>query len=163
MRQIVIRFVSLLIPCLAGYTNYIFLNPASVFGADIESPVDTAPKVDHILLEVSNLDASIAFYRDILGLRLKSRSHDFVMLESDNVGIFLWSARWDWEKPRSAGERHGLGMYPHFTVNDTATVVGRAREAGYRIVQEPRKYDWGTEAFVADPDGYIWAFVSPPK
>ena len=85
------------------------------------------------------------------------------MLESDNVGIFLWSGRWDWEKPRSNGERQGLGMYPHFTVNDVAAVVERAWQAGYRIVQEPRKYDWGTEAFVADPDGYTWAFVSPPR
>jgi lactoylglutathione lyase len=163
MRQITIRFFRCLILCLAGYTSYIFLNPASVSAADTEWPVDSAPKVDHILLEVSNLDASIAFYRDILGLRLKSRSQDFVMLESDNVGIFLWSARWDWKKPRSNGERQGLGMYPHFSINHAATVVERAREAGYRIVQEPRKYNWGTEAFIADPDGYTWAFVSPPK
>jgi lactoylglutathione lyase len=163
MRQATARFFRCLILCLAGYTGYIFINPAPIFATDTESPVDTAPKVDHILLEVSNPDASIAFYRDLLGLRLKSRSHDFVMLESENVGIFLWSARWDWEKPRSNGERQGLGMYPHFTVNDAATVVERARQAGYRIVQEPRRYDWGTEAFVADPDGYTWALVSPPK
>jgi hypothetical protein len=50
------------------------------------------------------------------------------MLESDNVGIFLWSARWDWEKSRSNGERQGLGMYHHFSVNDAATVVERARQ-----------------------------------
>lgn len=162
MRQTTLRFFRCLILCLAGSTGYIFLNAAPVFAADTESPADTAPKVDHILLEVSNLDASIAFYRDILGLRLKSRSHDFVMLESGNVGIFLWSARWDWEKPRSNGERQGLGMYPHFSVGDPATVVERARQAGYRIIQEPRKYNWGTEAFIADPDGYALALVSPP-
>ncbi len=54
-------------------------------------------------------------------------------------------------------------MYPHFAVSDAAAIVDRARQAGYRIVQEPKKYGWGTEAFIADPDGYIWAFVSPPK
>jgi catechol 2,3-dioxygenase-like lactoylglutathione lyase family enzyme len=160
MRQITIRFLCCSILCLAGYTSYLFLSPASVFGADIESPVDTAPKVDHVLLEVSNLDASIAFYRDMIGLRLKSRSHG-------DVGIWqrwdLWSARWDWEKPRSDSERQGLGMYPHFGLNDAATVVEKAREAGYQIIQEPRKYNWGTEAFIAGPDGYTWAFVSPPK
>jgi catechol 2,3-dioxygenase-like lactoylglutathione lyase family enzyme len=163
MRHIAIRLFYYLVLCLAGCTSFIFLNPASVLGAGTESPVDAAPKVDHILLEVSNLDASIAFYRDILGLRLKSRTRDFVMLESDNVGIFLWNARWDWEKSRFNGERQGLGMYPHLSVGDAATVVERARQAGYRIIQEPRKYNWGTEAFIADPDGYTWAFVSPPK
>jgi hypothetical protein len=70
-------------------SSYVILSSASVVAADTESPMRTAPKVDHILLEVSNLDVWIAFYRDLLGLRLKSRSHDFVMLESDDVGIFL--------------------------------------------------------------------------
>ena len=163
MRHIAIRLFYYLVLCLAGCTSFIFLNPATVLGAGTELPVDAASKVDHILLEVSNLDASIAFNRDTLGLRLKSRTPDFVMLESDNVGIFLWSARWDWEKPRSNGERQGLGMYPHLSVGDAATVVEMARQAGYRITQEPRKYNWGTEAFIADPDGYTWALVSPPK
>jgi lactoylglutathione lyase len=163
MRQTAIRFVSYLILCFAGYGNCLFFSATFAFGADTESLVSTAPKIDHILLEVSSLDASIAFYRDILGLRLKSRSTDFVMLESGNVGIFLRSARWDWEKPRSSGERQGLGMYPHFSVADAGAVVERAQKAGYRIIQEPRTYNWGTEAFIADPDGYTWAFVSPPK
>lgn len=163
MRQNYIRFVRCLVFCLAAYAEYIFVSPPSALGEDTKSPGSTALKVDHILLEVSNLTASIGFYRDFLGLRLKSQSKDFVMLQSDNVGIFLWSARWDWEKPRANGERQGLGIYPHFEVSDAAAIVDRARQAGYRIVQEPRKYDWGTEAFIADPDGYTWAFVSPPK
>ena len=67
-------------------------------GASVAAPA--APKIDHILLEVSNLNASIAFYRDFLGLRLKSESDWFVMLESNNVGVFLRNSRWDWEKPQ---------------------------------------------------------------
>jgi len=51
-------------------------------------------------------------------------------------------------------------MYPHFKVNNVSDVVERARKAGYAIVQEPKHYLWGTEAFVADPDGYIWALIS---
>ena len=146
-----------------AHSSYVFLAPVSVFAADAGPPVDAAGKIDHILLEVSNLDSSIAFYRDILGLRLKSRTGDFVMLESGNVGVFLWAARWDWEEPRSTDERQGLGMYPHLSVADSATVVEKAQKAGYRIVQEPRAYSWGTEAFIADPDGYTWALVSPPN
>jgi uncharacterized glyoxalase superfamily protein PhnB len=81
-------------------------------------------------------------------------------LESNNVGVFLRNSRWGWEKPRRSGEQLGLGMYPHFEVSDAAATVEKARQAGYRIIQEPKKYDFGTEAFNADPDGYIWAFVS---
>jgi hypothetical protein len=28
--------------------------------------------------------------------------------------------------------------------------INQARKAGYKIVQEPHQYDWGTEAFVAE-------------
>jgi hypothetical protein len=58
VRQITVRFLRCSILCLAGYTGYIILNLDVVFGADTEAPPDTAAKVDHILLEVSNLDAS---------------------------------------------------------------------------------------------------------
>jgi uncharacterized glyoxalase superfamily protein PhnB len=66
------------------------------------------------------------------------------------------------DRARAASARD-LGCIPILKVSDAAAIVDRARQAGYRIVQEPRKYDWGTEAFIADPDGYTWAFVSPPK
>ena len=118
------------------------------------------PSVHHILFEVSDLKASIAFYRDLMGLHLISQSGDFATLEAANVGVYLWSKRWDWETPRASGERLGLGIYPHFEVTEVASMVSRALKAGYRIVQQPRTYDWGTEAFIADPDGYVWALVS---
>jgi lactoylglutathione lyase len=120
-------------------------------------------KIDHILLEVRDLKKSIAFYHDLLGLEIKSQSKDFVMLESGNVGLFLSSTHWDWDEKRPTNARPGWGMYPHFAVVDVAAAIERARNAGYRIAQEPRKYSWGTEAFVADPDGYVWALINAPK
>jgi lactoylglutathione lyase len=124
---------------------------------------ESPPKIDHILLEVADLRKSIAFYHDFLGLEIKSQDKDFAMLESANVGVFLSGTHWDWDEKRPANARPGWGMYPHFAVADVAGTIERARKAGYRIAQEPRKYSWGTEAFVADPDGYVWALVSSPK
>lgn len=121
------------------------------------------PKIDHILLEVGDLKKAIALYHDFLSLKIKSRSGDFAVLQSSNVDVFLSSTHWDWDEKRPTNARPGWGMYPHFAVGDVAQVIDRARKAGYRIVQEPRKYNWGTEAFVADPDGYVWALVNSPK
>jgi catechol 2,3-dioxygenase-like lactoylglutathione lyase family enzyme len=163
MQRDLISFIRCSILGLAGWVTCTTLSPVNAFGDEQGAQPATPPKIDHILLEVTNLKASIAFYRDFLGLRLKSQSDWFVMLESGNVGVFLRNSRWDWEKSRGSGEQPGVGMYPHFEVNDAAAMVEKARRAGYRIVQEPRNYDFGTEAFVADPDGYTWALVSPPK
>lgn len=133
---------------------------------DLESNLvdySTPPLVHHILLEVKDLKTSIHFYRDVMGLRLTSQSGDFATLEAQNVGIYLWNRRWDWEKPRQPGERQGLGMYPHFETDDVEALVKKLDQAGYTIIQRPRHYDWGTEAFVADPDGYIWSLVNMKK
>lgn len=121
------------------------------------------PKIDHILLEVADLQKSIAFYHDLLGLEIKSQSKDFAMLQSENVGVFLSTSHWDWDQKRPTNARPGWGMYPHFAVADVPATVERARKAEYKVLQEPRKYDWGTEAFVADPDGYVWALVTSSK
>jgi catechol 2,3-dioxygenase-like lactoylglutathione lyase family enzyme len=102
-----------------------------------------SPKIDHILLEVADLKRSIVFYHDLLGLDIKSQSKDFARLQSGNVGVFLSSTHWDWDEKRPSNVRPGWGMYPHFSVTDVAATVEQARKAGYKIRQEPRKYDWG--------------------
>src|SRR5580693_8182775 len=124
-----IHFIRCLILCLAGYAICIPLVPFTVLGEDTKSPSAAIPKIDHILLEVSDLNASIAFYRDFVGLHLKSQSDWFVMLESANMGVFLRNSRWDWEKPRTNGDQPNSGMYPHFDVADAAAMVEKARKA----------------------------------
>ena len=106
------------------------------------------------------MKASIAFYHEVLGLRIKSQKDDFTILEAGNTGVFLSTGHWDWDQPRPKDARPGWGMYPHFTVVDATQTIERAKKAGYKIPQEPKKYDWGTEAFVADPDGYVLAITS---
>ena len=84
-------------------------------------------------------------------------------LRGDNVDIYLWEKRWDWERKRDNKAQNGLGMYPHLLVDDVETTVKRLRDAGYEIVQEQRGYWTFTEAFVADPDHYIWALIKLSK
>ena len=122
-------------------------------------PAGNLPSVDHILLEVSDINASIAFYHNFMGLPVESDNGHFVMLAAGNMRIALWDKRWDWETPGTKCERPGWGMYPHLKVPDVTEMVNRARKQGYKIIQRPRHYYWGMEAFIADPDGYIWALV----
>lgn len=41
------------------------------------------PRVDHILLEISNMKESISFYHDLMGLQVNSDRDDFVTLEAN--------------------------------------------------------------------------------
>jgi predicted enzyme related to lactoylglutathione lyase len=125
----------------------------------LEMPSTSKPVLHHILIEVADIGASIKFYRDCLGLSLASNSNGFATLESTNAGIYLWQNHWGWESARDSHHAMGSGLYPHFELADVVASVQRFRNAGYTIVQEPRNYDWGTEAFVRDPDGYVIALV----
>jgi predicted enzyme related to lactoylglutathione lyase len=122
-------------------------------------PGAARPVLHHILIEVTDIGKSMKFYRDCLGLSVTSQSNGFATLESVNAGIYLSEGRWDWEDTRASQKSRGLGMYPHFEVDNEAATVERFRKAGYAIVQEPRNYDWGTEAFVRDPDGFVIALI----
>ncbi len=141
----------------------LFICSMTITAAGTENSRPIPPAVHHILLEVSNMQVSLKFYRDVMGLQPKSLGNSFSALEAANVGIYLSTSPWSWKEPRGKDERLGLGMYPHFEVVDVQRDVDRIRAAGYKIVQEPKKYGWGTEAFVADPDGYTWALISLPK
>jgi predicted enzyme related to lactoylglutathione lyase len=121
------------------------------------------PDLHHILIEVRDIGASLRFYRDCLGLTLTSHTGEFATLESENAGVYLWEKRWGWEKPLAKGERNGVGIYPHFDVSDIAAAVDRFKKGGYEIVQAPKSYEWGSEAFVQDADGYVIAIVTMAK
>ena len=126
----------------------------------VSGPQGMVPRIDHILLEVKDLDRSFKFYHDELGLKLKKGSGDFMILESANVGVYLWSKRWAWSPPPPEGARPPQGMYPHLVFSDVKGLVERLRHDGYRIVSEAQVHIYGTEAFVADPDGFVWALIS---
>jgi catechol 2,3-dioxygenase-like lactoylglutathione lyase family enzyme len=145
------------------------LRPAEASGARPQAGEGTvqeklkAPRIHHILLEVSSLEKSIAFYHGQFGFEVTSKRGGFATLKGDNVDIYLWEKRWDWEKKRDDKVQNGLGVYPHLLVDDVKATVKRLRDAGYEIVQEPRGYLTFTEAFVADPDHYTWALIKVSK
>lgn len=118
-------------------------------------------RILHTMLRVGNLDRSIAFYRDVMGMELFSRK-DYP--EGKFTLAFLGYARnpeqaeieltFNWETTS-----YELGTaYGHVAlgVDDIHAVCERIREAGGKITREPGPMKHGTTviAFVQDPDGY---------
>ncbi|MDB9458367.1 lactoylglutathione lyase [Dolichospermum circinale] len=115
----------------------------------------------HTMLRVGNLDESLKFYCDILGMKLLRRKDypggEFTLAfvgygeESDHSVIEL-THNWGVEK-------YDLGnAYGHIAlgVNDIYATCEAIGQLGGRVVREPGPMKHGSTviAFVEDPDGY---------
>ena len=115
----------------------------------------------HTMLRVGHLERSIAFYTEVLGMRLLRRRENeagryslaFVGYgeESDTAVLEL---TWNWDT-----DRYDLGTaYGHIAIGcgDIQATCAAIRARGGRIGREPGPVKGGTTviAFVEDPDAY---------
>jgi len=119
----------------------------------------------HFCINVKDLEKSIHFYRDILGLRLARRREIpennaeivFMLGKSSDVGLEL--THWRDKKDYVEGDyldHIALG------VEDVEAKVEELRENGVEIAMEPfsLKGSKSKIAFIKDPDG-IWIELVP--
>lgn len=118
-------------------------------------------RILHTMIRVGDLDRSLAFYTDVLGMRLLRRKDypegrftlAFVGYQDEQEGAVLeLTHNWDTSE-------YDLGNgYGHIAlaVDDVYQACERIRQRGGRIVREPGPMKHGTSvlAFVEDPDGY---------
>ena len=121
----------------------------------------------HTSIFVSDMDASIAFYRDKLGLKLL----DGPIHYPGNADMAFVGASWDSyielvydledHPPYEIGNR-----YEHLALEvdgDLPAVVQKLRAQGVKIVKEPKKSPGGTRwiAFIEDPNGIPVELLEP--
>lgn len=115
----------------------------------------------HTMLRVGDLERSLSFYTEVLGMKLLRRKDypggKFTLAfvgygdESDHTVIELTH---NWET-----DSYDLGTgYGHIAlaVEDAAAACNAIREKGGNVVREagPMKHGGSVIAFIEDPDGY---------
>jgi len=118
-------------------------------------------RILHTMLRVGDLDRSIKFYTEVLGMKLLSRmDYPGGKFTLAFVGYGQNPEHAELELTYNWGvEQYQLGgAYGHIAigVDDIYAVCDRIREAGGTIIRDPGPMKHGTTvlAFLEDPDGY---------
>jgi catechol 2,3-dioxygenase-like lactoylglutathione lyase family enzyme len=114
-------------------------------------------------LTVDDLQASLVFYRDVLGFTVKESWDDEgelrgVALVAGHAHLML--AQDDWKKGRDRPK--GVAIRFWFTVSRPVDeLAGEIRARGGDLESEPEDMPWGGRAFsMIDPDGFRITFTS---
>ena len=118
---------------------------------------------------VTDLDASTAFYRDVVGLAPDAVEEGNVEFATGEC-TFVLESDFDQEVLDAfglddPGDDRGRGVLVAVEVDDADAVDEahrRAEEAGVDVRMEPRDVSWGRRmAILADPDGYAVEVSAP--
>jgi len=114
-------------------------------------------------INVSDLERSISFWEDVIGIPLQSRTEIpgvlEAVLQAPQGGSRMQLAQW---LEREGPIDMGTAMWKlYVNTDDCRAVFDRAVAFGCEVVSEPARLDrWPvTVAFVKDPDGYLLELI----
>ena len=139
-----------------------------------QEPWMTAPDYGRSLrglsinLLVKEVPRAIAFAREVLGATLVYGDADFAVLRRDGAEWMLHADHTYGNHPLLAltgdGALRGAGVEIRLHDHDPDGAAAKAESLGYTLLAGAADKPHGLrEAYIADPDGYIWVLDSPLK
>lgn len=114
-------------------------------------------RVGFVILFVGDLERSIAFYRDVVGLRFRLHGDGYAEFATDGAKFGLYDRnRLDELVGREGGAGGGPGGEVVFLVEDVDAEAERLGAAGATILSGPVDRVWGHRTLhLEDPDGFV--------
>ncbi len=115
-------------------------------------------KVGNVILAVKNLDKSLHFYHELIGLPIKNQRRTWIDLGTSGALLSLHPASLTAEHIGSSIEN---GITIGFLVGDVKSAVEELTNQGIRLYRDIVDRDAGKNAIVLDPDDYLISLFEP--
>jgi lactoylglutathione lyase len=114
-------------------------------------------RLGYVILFVADLERSIVFYRDVVGLPFKLHGDGYVEFATDGARFGLYDRNRLGELTGQDAEPAGRpGGEVVFLVEDVDAEAERLRAAGATVLSGPVDRVWGHRTLhVEDPDGFV--------
>jgi len=115
-------------------------------------------KVGNVILAVRDLDKSLEFYHEIIGLPIKKQRRAWIDLGTTGALLSLHPASLTAEHVGSSIEN---GITIGFLVGDVRSAVEELRSKGVKIYRDIIERAAGKNAVIQDPDNYLISLFEP--
>ena len=115
-------------------------------------------KVGNVILAVKDIDKSVQFYNEIIGLPIKNQRRSWVDLGTSGALLSLHPASLTAQHIGSSIEN---GITIGFLVGDVKSAVEELREKDVTIYRDIVDKDAGKNAVILDPDEYLISLFEP--
>lgn len=125
------------------------------------------PRISMVALAVNDLDKSIAFYKDGLGLPLMDSPPGVAFFNLNGTWLGLGKrdalARDATVSPEGSGYSGFNLAHNVATEKEVDAVMQQALSAGATLVKDAQKAAWGGyHGYFKDPDGHLWEIAHNP-
>ncbi|MBC8251982.1 MAG: VOC family protein [Candidatus Nitrosopelagicus sp.] len=116
-------------------------------------------RIGNIILEVKDLDASIKFYHEVLGMPIKNERRNWIDLGQASGGVLsLHPASITTSQTQPSREN---GILIGLTVGDLHSAMDELNAAKIEVFKDIQERQAGKNAVILDPDGYMISLFEP--
>jgi catechol 2,3-dioxygenase-like lactoylglutathione lyase family enzyme len=134
---------------------------------DIRRRNSMEPRLSIITLGVADLERSVRFYRDGLGLPRRESAPEIAFFTTRGTWLALYGRK---ELAEDAGVPPAGNGFPGFALahnvrsrEEVDRVIATAQAAGARVTSPAQDRFWGGySGYFADPDGFLWEVAFAP-
>ena len=110
-----------------------------------------------VIVAVSNLEKSVKFYNEIIGMPVKNKRENWVELAKQGATVILHPS----SRPINTGTSIENGIVIGLVVGDIQSAVQELKSQNVPIYRDIESHKAGKNAIVLDPDKYMISLFEP--